>query len=117
MKISEIAKLLNAEVITGKDKQDIEIKSACGSDMMSDVLAYIKDQSMLLTGLVNTQVVRAAQTMNMRCVCFIRDKRPDDAMIKAAENAGVVLLACKYRMFEACGILYKNGLGAGGIIT
>jgi len=59
--------------------------------------------------------VRTAQIMDMHCVCFIRDKKPDDTMIKTAESAGIVLLACKYRMFEACGILYKNGLGAGGL--
>jgi len=116
MKISEIVKLLGAEVITGKDNLDAEVKTGCGSDMMSDVLAFVKDQGMLLTGLVNPQVVRTAQMMDMPCVCFIRGKMPDGAMIKIAESAGIVLLACKYRMFEACGILYKNGLCAGGVI-
>ena len=117
MKISEIVKLLGAEVVAGKDNLDLEVKSGCGSDMMSDVLAFVKDQGMLLTGLVNTQVVRTALMMDMSCVCFIRGKRPDNAMIKLAESAGIVLIACKHRMFEACGILYKNGLGAGDAIN
>jgi len=116
MRISEITRLLSAEVIAGKDNLDTEIKSGCGSDIMGDVLAFVKDQGVLLTGLVNPQVVRAAQMMGMPCICFVRGKRPDDAMIKIADSGGTVLLACKYRMFEACGILYKNGLGACGAI-
>ena len=43
MKLGEIATLLNAEVLTGKTRLDEEVVSACGSDMMSDVLAYVKD--------------------------------------------------------------------------
>ena len=58
MKISTIKELLDAEVVCGEDQLDREVYSACGSDMMSDVLAYVKDQAVLLTGLVNTQVVR-----------------------------------------------------------
>ncbi len=116
MKISEVVKLLSAEVVTGKEKLDTEVKSACGSDMMSDVLAYVKDQGMLLTGLVNVQVIRTAQMMDMYCVCFIRGKKPDAAMVRLAESAGMVLLTCNYRMFDACGILYSSGLGAGANI-
>ena len=60
MKIKTIAELLEAEVLCGEDRLDTEVKSACGSDMMSDVLAFVKDQAVLLTGLVNSQVVRTA---------------------------------------------------------
>lgn len=113
MKASEVAKLLNAEVIAGADKLDIDLKSACGSDMMSDVLAYVKDQGMLLTGLVNSQVIRTAEMMDMHCVVFVRGKMPDSAMIALAENKGIILMTSKMRMYLACGVLYSAGLGAG----
>ena len=74
MKVSEIMKALNAELIYGEDFLDREVYSACGSDMMSDVLAYVKEQAVLLTGLVNPQVVRTAEMMDMRCIVLSEAK-------------------------------------------
>ena len=114
MKISMIKELLGAEVICGEESLDREVYSACGSDMMSDVLAYVKDQAVLLTGLVNPQVVRTAEMMDMVCIVFVRSKTPTEEMIRLAEEAGIVLLCSKKRMYEACGKLYANGLGVNG---
>ena len=110
MKIKEIRSLLEAKFLCGEEKLEDEIYTACGSDMMSDVLAYVEDQGVLLTGLVNTQVVRTAGMMDMRCVVFVRSKAPTQEMIKLAEEYGIVLMSTAYRMFEACGKLYVSGL-------
>lgn len=80
---------------------------------MSDVLAFVKDQAVLLTGLVNPQVVRTAEMMDMVCIVFVRGKMPDADMLELAKESGMVVMTCDKRMYEACGILYKNGLGAG----
>ena len=111
MKIEQIRQLLDAEVLCLEDQLETDVHSACGSDMMSDVLAYVKDQAVLLTGLVNSQVIRTAQMMDMVCVVFVRSKRPTLEMIEIAEENGIVLLATQKRMYEACGTLYLNGLG------
>lgn len=111
MKILEISKLLHAQVCCGEDKIDSEVCSACGSDMMSDVLAFVKDQAVLLTGLINSQVIRTAEMMDMRCVVFVRNKKPSEEMIEIAKDSGIVVLTSPMRMYEACGILYSNGLG------
>lgn len=110
MKISDIQKLLNAEVLTCRDNLEKEVRSACGSDMMSDVLAFVKDQAVLLTGLVNMQVVRTAEMMDMICVVFVRSKVPSDEIISLAEEKGIVVMTTKERMYDACGVLYSNGL-------
>ena len=114
MKISQIQELLEAEVVCGGDQLDREVSSACGSDMMSDVLAYVKDQAVLLTGLVNTQVVRTAEMMDMVCIVFVRSKSPTDEMVELARDSGIVLMKSKKRMYEACGKLYANGLVGNG---
>jgi serine kinase of HPr protein (carbohydrate metabolism regulator) len=116
MKISQIQELLNAEVVCGEDQLDREVNSACGSDMMSDVLAYGKDQAVLLTGLVNSQVIRTAEMMDMVCVVFVRSKVPTEEMVKLAKDHGMVLLKTRKRMYEACGKLYAAGLGAKGVV-
>ncbi len=110
MKIGTIRELLDARVITGEERMDEEVYAACGSDMMSDVLAYVKDQAVLLTGLVNAQVIRTAEMMDMHCIVFVRSKEPTEDMRALAEESGMVLLATAKRMYEACGILYSNGL-------
>lgn len=110
MKISRIAELLGARIRCGEDKGDVEVCSACGSDMMSDVLAYVKDQAVLLTGLVNAQVIRTAEMMDMRCIVFVRSKCPGDEMLALARDCGIVVMTTDLRMYEACGILYAGGL-------
>lgn len=115
MLVREIRDILDAEIITGETGLDAEVKSACGSDMMSDVLAYVKDQSVLLTGLVNPQVVRTAEMMDMRCIVFVRGKKPDEAVVSLAAEHGIVLLCTEYRMFVACGLLYSHGLAGGAL--
>lgn len=110
MKIKKIQELLGAELLCGEEQLESDVTSACGSDMMSDVLAFVKNQAALLTGLVNPQVIKTAVMMDMHCIVFVRDKRPTPEMIELAEDAGIVLLATSRRMFEACGLLYANGL-------
>ena len=114
MLVKEIIPLLDAELIYGSDDIDIrEIHSGCGSDMMSDVLAFVKDQPVLLTGLCNPQVIRTAEMMDIVCIVFVRGKMPDPSMIGLAEERGIALLSCGQRMFTACGLLYENGLRGG----
>ena len=113
MKISEIKSILNAELICGEEFIENEVHTACGSDMMSDVLAYVKDLADLLSGHVNPQVVRTAEMMDMKCIVFVRGKQPDEDMIELAVERDIVLLGTKLEMFTACGLLYKNGLKGG----
>lgn len=113
MLVSDVQKILDAECICCENLIDTEINSACGSDMMSDVLAYVKDQSVLLTGLVNPQVVRTADMMDMPCVVFVRGKQPDETIVALAKDRGIVLMTTPHRMFTACGLLYQNGLKGG----
>ena len=110
MTLSEVRDVLNAEVLTGEDLLDAEVHSACGSDLMSDVLAYVHNQSLLLTGLVSPQVIRTAEMMDMCCVIFVRGKRPDDSILQLALDRGLAVLATDMRMYQACGLLYSAGL-------
>ena len=110
MKISEIRDLLSATVMTGEALLDNEVTSACCSDMMSDVLAYVKDQGVLITGLVNPQVVRTANMMDMVCVVFARNKKPTGEMIELAHECGIVVMNTNKTLYEASGILYSSGL-------
>lgn len=113
MKISEIRRILDAQLFTPDADLDREVHTACGSDMMSDVLAYVKDQAVLVTGLNNPQVVRTASMMDMVCIVFVRGKVPDKRIIELATQVDIVLLGTSLPMFPTCGILYEQGLRGG----
>lgn len=108
MTIGDVIELLDAEVLTPSIEPDKEIESICGSDMMSDVLAYIKHDALLLTGLKNAQVIRTAELLDIVCICFVRGKDPTEEMIEMAEESGVGVLRTELRMYEACGKLYQE---------
>jgi predicted transcriptional regulator len=110
MKLRDVSRILDAEVISGKDSLDTEVEMACGADLMSDVLAFIKHGSLLITGLTNPQVVRTAEMVDVKAICFVRDKTPGPDTIRLAQSKGIPLLITQLPMFEACGRLYNNGL-------
>ena len=113
MKISDIIQILDAQLLTPGADLETEVHTACGSDMMSDVLAFVKDQSVLITGLNNPQVVRTADMMDMICIVFVRGKRPDAGILALAEERGMAILCTRHTMFTACGLLYEQGLRGG----
>lgn len=117
MTIENIRRVLDAKYVTGEEYASKEVHNACGSDMMSDVLAFVKDQAVLLTGLCNQQVIRTAEMMDIVCVVFVRGKQPDECMINMAKERSIALLTTNHRMFTACGILYENGLRGGTVVN
>lgn len=110
MKLKEVKEILNAECLTNETCLDHEVTHAFGSDLMSDVLAFVDENTLLLTGLVNPQVIRTAEMMDISHIVFVRGKRPADSTIRLAEANGIALLATGDIMFTACGKLYEKGL-------
>ena len=110
MYLREVRDILSATVLSGEESLELEVHSACGRDFMSDVLAYVKDQALLLTGLVNPQVVRTADMMDMKCIVFVRGKVPDQSILALAQDRGIVVMTTQLRMYTACGLLFTRGL-------
>ena len=110
MTLREIKELLQAEVICGEEKLDLEVSVAGGSDLMSDVLAFAKPGILLLTGLTNAQSVRTADIIEAKAIVYVRGKKPDKEGIELAKAKGIPILSTKLMMYTACGILFSHGL-------
>lgn len=110
MKLREVQRLLDARVLCGSQLLEKEVLYCCGCDLMSDVLAFVKKQALLCTGLTNIQVVRTADITELGAVVFVRGKLPNASALEEAEAGGLPLLATELTLFEACGILYGAGL-------
>ncbi|MDR0290526.1 MAG: hypothetical protein LBI06_06290 [Treponema sp.] len=114
MTVAEAVTLLEGQLFCGEKQADLEVSSACGSDLMSDVMAFVKDRVLLLTGLVNPQVIRTATLLDIHAIIFVRGKSPSRDMIEMAEEADIILGGTKLPMFISCGKLYEAGLRTGG---
>ena len=112
MKISDVARILDAIILTPLTDDDKDITHAFGADLMSDVLRYSPDNCLMLTGLTNIHTLRTAEMTGIQCILYVRGKMPDKEIIAEAKQESIVLLFTSKTMFEACGILYCNGVKA-----
>ncbi|MEW6096399.1 MAG: DRTGG domain-containing protein [bacterium] len=110
MTLKEVKEILGAEIIVDTADLETEVKMGCGADLMSDVLAFIKPDALLLTGIVNAQVVRTAEMVDIKAICFVRGKKPLPETIDLANAKKIPLLTTKLPMYESCGRLYQKGL-------
>lgn len=111
MLIKECARILDAKIMVESPDENLDIKVACGSDLMSDVMAFAcSSNEMMLTGLVNPQTIRTAEMMDVKAVVFVRGKMPDENMCNLAREKGICLLSTPLPMFTSCGKLYAAGI-------
>ena len=110
MTLREVKELLDAEVLVGHDKLDVEITKAGCADLMSDVLVYCTPGSLLLTGLINPQVIYTAGVLDIAAIVIVRGKSPYPETIKLAEEHQIPILVTKYILFETVGRLYAKGM-------
>ena len=110
MTIGDMVRILNARVLLGEDKLDTPAHTACCSDLMSDVLAFVDEKTVLITGLTNPHVVRTSEMLDLKCLVFVRGKVPTADILESAEEQGLVVMTTKVTAFTACGMLYEAGL-------
>ncbi|MBQ3552644.1 MAG: hypothetical protein IJA35_05815 [Clostridia bacterium] len=110
MILSEIADILDAKVLCGDAMLNECVESAFGADMMSDVLAFVKPHTLVLTGLVNHHVVRTCSMLDVRCVIFVRGKQPTADIVEEAADSDIMLMTTDHTLYESCGMLYGAGL-------
>ena len=115
MKLCKVLEVIDGKVISKDVDVDQEVQMWCGADLMSDVLAFTHEGTLLMSGLTNPQVVRTAEMAGIKAIVFVRGKIPPPATIALAEEKGIPLLAFKYTMFETCGRVYQAGLPGCGL--
>lgn len=102
--------LIEGTVISETDNLDRDVKGGCGADLMSDVLAFIQPDAVLLTGLCNPQVVRTAHMADVAAIVVVRGKKPPQETIDLATEENIPLISTPLGTFELCGRLFVAGL-------
>jgi serine/threonine-protein kinase RsbT len=102
VEIRMIKDVLEASIIEGEDRLDATVEHIYASDLMSDVLAFGRPDSILLTGLATQQAVISAHMAEFKGVVFIRGKKPKDGSGEFAKDNQLVLLSTELDMYDAC---------------
>lgn len=111
MTLAQIQDLLDAEVVCGGEKvNDLEVQTAFGADLMSDVLAFARSRCLLITGLTTPQTVRTAFALDIAAILICRGKMPQEQAVEIAKELGIPILRTRHIMFETCGMLFKQGM-------
>lgn len=115
MKLQELAQAIHGAVLVDNDGPDVTIDSAFAADLLSDVLSLLEggQNTTLITGMVNPQVMRVAEILSIGAVIVVRGKVPPQSMVEYAEELGIPLITTRLTMFETCGIMYAHGVSAG----
>jgi serine/threonine-protein kinase RsbT len=100
--IRTISEVLDATVIEGEAILETVVDYVYASDLMSDVLAFGRENSILLTGLATQQAVISAHMAEFKGVVFVRGKRPKDGSASLAHDHHLILLSTGLDMYEAC---------------
>ncbi len=110
MDIKTILKVSEGELLTTDVNLDIEVKGAFAGDLMSDVLASIQPDAVLLTGLCNPQVVRTALIADVKAIVFVRGKNPADETIALAVEENLPIISSPLGLYKLSGKLMLAGL-------
>jgi predicted transcriptional regulator len=89
-----------------------EVRTGFGADLMSDVLRYNVAQGLLITGLVNPQIVRTAEMADVAAILMARGNKPLPETIEIAQQVDIPIIGTQLTLFESCGRLYAAGLKA-----
>ncbi len=110
MTIADMVRILHAKILCGEERLDTKVHTACCSDLMSDVLAFVNEKTVLITGLTNPHVLRTADMLDLKCLVFARGKIPSDDIVEQADEQGLVVITTPETAFTTCGLLYEAGL-------
>ena len=110
MTVREVMQIVDGKILVGEDRLDTPVDTACGSDLMSDVLAFVKEKTVLITGLINPHVVRTSEMLDITCIVFSRGKQPSAEILEMADEIGITVLSSPLTTYTACGELYVHGL-------
>ena len=117
MLLKQVQELLEAKVLCGEDKLEQDVNNAFCSDLMSDVLAFVTDKTVLITGLTNIHVMRTAEMLDIHCIVYARGKIPSEELLEEANDLDIVVLATAHNCYTTCGLMYESGIRSKNVRT
>ena len=102
MKLDTLAKNIGANVLNNGNSADIEVDRIYAGDTMSDLLNEASATTLLVTNLVNPQLIRIVDIMDVPGICFLNGVIPEPELIDTAIKCRTMIIVSPYNMFETC---------------
>jgi len=106
MTLLEINSIIEGKILTKNPDLNLELVNAFSSDVISHIVTYASDKSILITAVYNPQILKTAEMKGVQCVIY----EPEPSLVALANSLGITLLRSTFSMYVTCGKLYSSGL-------
>lgn len=110
MHLQQIVQKLDLRVLSGNLDQNLDVTSACISDILSDVMAKGVKGSLWITNQTHMNVIAICFFKTLAGVILPDDLIPDDSVLAKAREKDILVLSTSCSAFELAGKLYALGL-------
>jgi predicted transcriptional regulator len=110
MKLKEIIDKVELKILTNFEERDVE--GVFISDMLSDVMTSAKPGNLWLTVQTHTNIVSAANLVDLSAVVITQGKEVPKSTIELADRYHVIILSTNMQTFELAAKLIGIGLKA-----
>jgi predicted transcriptional regulator len=107
MTLSELAKHIGCEILTGNVNLDNDIKDGYVSDLLSDVIGNIKENSIWITIQRHINILGVAKLKDVIAIIIPRSLQLDENVIEKAKEEGIAILRDSRSAFELSGLIYN----------
>lgn len=109
MLLTDLAKLINANVITCPSSPR-EVACAYTCDLLSWVMAKGKPGLAWVTVQTHMNVIAIASLHDIACIICPEGIQMEAPCLEKAEQEGIAVLFSEKTAYEICGLLYKAGV-------
>ncbi|MCD6362670.1 MAG: iron-sulfur binding hydrogenase [Synergistetes bacterium] len=110
MKLKDILRKLDCEVLTGDVNMEEEVKYGYTSDLLSEVMGKARQDSIWITVQSHLNIVAVAVLVGIKAIIVCGGKKVDPKIAEKAKQEGVALVLAKDNAFIVSGKLYEIGL-------
>ena len=100
MKVSELIKALNLEVITESDYSDKEVNGCYIGDLLSRVMGKAQEKNAWITIMNNINILAVATLTEVSCIILCENVGIDENVLSKANEEGIVILKSPKSAYE-----------------
>jgi redox-sensing transcriptional repressor len=112
MSLEELADKIGARILTPGPAAGAEVNRIYAGDRVSDFLNEASSKTLPVTNLVNVQMMRVAELMEIPGVCFVEGVDPSQEIIDLAIANQTLVMVSPVGMFETCALIYQSLSGS-----
>ncbi|MCX6143806.1 MAG: DRTGG domain-containing protein [Ignavibacteriales bacterium] len=105
MKLKDVVERLHLSVLTGQDRLDQVVTGGYASDLLSDVIANSRPNSVWVTMHIHENIVAVAVLKDLAGIIIVQGRQPAPETLQKAAKEKVVIMVSDLPAFETIGKL------------